>query len=143
MWWIQDGSGKFRECFHHLHPPRRIGEKLFCHPFEVVEIPRLHRLAEEPMANKNLQGCPRLLGGASPRSGLHASYSASTLNRALVFSLSVLYNVLGEGGTGQSVSPGTPPITIGLAGRNSGDTGGGSECRAFGLFNMWKLPSSN
>ena len=31
--------GKFHERLRHLHPPRRIGEKFFCHPFEVVETP--------------------------------------------------------------------------------------------------------
>jgi hypothetical protein len=79
--------------------------------------------------------------GVDPSLGLHASYSASTSNRALAISFFVSYNVLGKGKTGRSVSPDTPFSTMGLAGRNDGDTGGGSDCRASALFKTWKLPS--
>jgi hypothetical protein len=78
--------------------------------------------------------------GADLGSGFHASYEASSTNRAVAVFLSISYNVVGEGGTGRSEHL---PSTMGLAGRNGGDTGGGCDYPASALFKMWKLPSGD
>ena len=62
---------------------------------------------------------------------------------ALAISLSISNNILGKGGKGRFVSLDTTPSTTGLVGCNSGDSGGGCDCRASILFKIWKSPSSD